>query len=242
MSFERYFPPDPETLLAMRPEEVAVLLLQVLRDMRGPIEPNFAITLPEDKYAGPARQNVLLLMAEAFAYLQREGFVVPFPPELHIYRDKNRVYFMLSREGKTIELPAGFEQHQHAQLLPKELLHSSLMSTVLPLFQRRAYETAVFAAMKQVEIAVRAVSQLPENLVGTALMRKAFLADQRLGKGFVIEAERQALSDLFAGAMGYFRNSTGHRTVDFEPAEAARVILFASELLNMVDERERATA
>jgi hypothetical protein len=42
--------------------------------------------------------------------------------------------------------------------------------------------------------------------------------------------------------MGYFRNSTGHRTVDFEPAEAARVILFASEHLNMVDERERATA
>ena len=133
-------------------------------------------------------------MAEAFAYLQREGLVVvPFPPELHNYMDKSRVYFMLSRAGASIELPAGLEQHQHAQLLPKELLHSSLMGTVLPLFQRRAYETAVFAAMKQVEVAVRAVSQLPENLVGTALMRKAFLADQRLGRGFAIEAERQAL-------------------------------------------------
>jgi hypothetical protein len=68
-------------------------------------------------------------------------------------------------------------------------------------------------------------------------MRKAFQADQPLGNGFAADAERQALSDLFAGAMGYFRNSTGHRSVDFQPAEAARVILFASQLLALVDER-----
>lgn len=240
MSFERLFPPDPETVLAMRPEELAVPLLRVLREKTQPIEPNDPLVLPPGMY-GPLRRKILPLLAEAFAYLQREGLVVPQPPELHNYGDKSRVHYMVSREGLALDLPAGLEQHQHSRLLPKELLHPSLAGTVLPLFQRRDYETAVFAAMKQVEIAVRAVSRLPENLVGTALMRKAFAADQRLGSGFAVDAERQALSDLFAGAMGYFRNTTGHRTVDFEPAEAARVILFASELLNLVAERELAT-
>lgn len=242
MSFQRLFPPDPEAILSMRPEELAVPLLEVLRAQTQPIEPNFAVSLPPAMYAGPQRREVLFLLAEAFSYLLREGFVVPQPPELHHYADKRRVYFMVSREARALELPTGLEHHQHAALLPKQLLSPLLLGTVLPLFQRRDYETAVFAAMKQVELAVRKASELPDNLVGTSLMRKAFQPDQRLGMGLPVDAERQALSDLFAGAMGYFRNTTGHRTVDFEPAEAAQVILFASELLNIVTDRTQATS
>jgi uncharacterized protein (TIGR02391 family) len=134
-------------------------------------------------------------------------------------------------------LPAGLEAYQHSRFLPKELLHPSLLTTVLPMFLRRDYENAVFAGMKQVELVVREASQLPDNLVGTALMRKAFAADQPLGEGFAVDAERQALSDLFAGGMGYYRNTTGHRTVDFTAPEASRVILFASELLNLAQSR-----
>lgn len=245
MSFGRYFPPDADAVLAMSPQELAVPLLRVLRDRVSrertrPIEPNDPIKLPDGMY-GAQRQKVLLILAEAFSYLLREGLVIPQPPELHNYADKEGVRYTLSQAGRAMDLPGGLEQHQHASLLPKALLLPALHVTVLPLFQRRDFETEVFVAMKQVEVAVREAAGLPENLVGTGLMRKAFAADQRMGSGFAADAERQALSDLFAGAMGYFRNTTGHRTVDFTPAEAARVILFASELLSLVQERVRAT-
>jgi hypothetical protein len=180
MTFERHFPPDADAVLAMSPEELAVPLLRVLRDQTRPIEPNDPLKLPDGMY-GPQRQGVLLILAEAFSCLLREGLVIPQPPGFHNYADKERVRYTLSRAGRAMDLPGGLEQHQHASLLPKSLLMPSLHGTVLPLFQRRDFETAVFAAMKQVEVAVREAAGLPENLVGTGLMRKAFAADQRLG-------------------------------------------------------------
>jgi uncharacterized protein Ymh len=53
----------------------------------------------------------------------------------------------------------------------------------------------------------------------------------------VPEAERAALAHLFAGAWGYFRTPTGHRHVLLEPAVAAEIIMFASHLMRIVDER-----
>jgi hypothetical protein len=56
------------------------------------------------------------------------------------------------------------------------------------------------------------------------------LADTKLPPG-----EQDAMAHLFAGAFGVYRNSTGHRHVPTEPAEAAEVIMFASQLLRIVD-------
>lgn len=199
VNLKQFLPEDEAIAAAMPPEELAAPLLAALRTTSQPIEPNDALNLPDGMY--PTRRGeVLLSLAEAFAYLQRECLVVPYPPELHNYADKARRRYKVSRTAAKLELPSGLEAYRHSRLLPQELLNPKLLGTVLPLYFRQDYETAVFAAMKAVEVAVREASALPHDLVGVALMRKAFAADQLLGSGFSVDSERQALSDLFAGA------------------------------------------
>ena len=65
------------------------------------------------------------------------------------------------------------------------------------------YETASFAAMKAVEVEVRRVAGLPKELLGVALMRKAFSPkDGALRDPGAEGGEQQATADLFAGPSG----------------------------------------
>ncbi|WP_170323487.1 TIGR02391 family protein [Cryptosporangium phraense] len=105
------------------------------------------------------------------------------------------------------------------------------------------YETAAFAAMKAVEVEVRRVSGLPNESLGVALMRKAFspkdgvLRDPKAEGG-----EQQATADLFAGAMGAYKNPASHRPVQFNDAvEAAEIIQLADLLLRIVHRAEART-
>jgi uncharacterized protein (TIGR02391 family) len=99
------------------------------------------------------------------------------------------------------------------------------------------YELAVFAAMREVEIRVREVGAFGSEDFGTNLMRKAFQVDDgRLTDTARVPSERQAISDLFAGAIGLFKNPSSHRQVDFgDPVIASEIALFADLLLRMLD-------
>lgn len=89
---------------------------------------------------------------------------------------------------------------------------------------RSEFNVAAFQAMKAVEVAVRDASGLPNDLLGTKLMRKAFDS----GKGpltdpLAEDGEKEARSALFAGAIGSYKNPHSHRDVNLpDPAEGSR--------------------
>jgi hypothetical protein len=50
-----------------------------------------------------------------------------------------------------------------------------------------------------------------------------------------VQSEQQATADVFAGAMGLFKNPTSHRMNTFDSAEqAVSLVLFANYLINLV--------
>lgn len=126
-----------------------------------------------------------------------------------------------------------------ARIWAADRLAGDLASQLGParsIFALGEYETASFAAMKAVEVEVRRISGLSHELVGVKLARTAFapvggpLSDPEAEGG-----ERQAMADLFAGAMGAFKNPVSHRAVQFDDAvEAAEIVQLADLLLRIV--------
>ena len=98
------------------------------------------------------------------------------------------------------------------------------------------YGTAVFKAMREVEVAVRDHAGATNRDLGTKLMRKAFGEGGALADEEAEPSERQGVADLFAGAIATFKNPSSHRIVEFDdPTFASDVVMLADLLLRLVD-------
>ena len=124
-----------------------------------------------------------------------------------------------------------------------EKLDEALEAKVRLSINSGEYETACFAAMREVEVAVRTAGRFDNSLIGVALMKQAFSRDSGPLSDMKAEpGERVAMMELFAGAIGAFKNPSSHRAVDFEDAvEAVEIVQLANLLLRIVRRAEART-
>jgi len=230
-SLTQLLPAAPE-LLKMQPEEIAPMLLEYFNQFGTHIHHyNVFIRSGElGSYAGQKYEQVANALEEAWMVLEREGLIAHKP------EDSNGQMYFITRRGQNIRSRQDFSSYLKANLLPDAVLDPVLAEKVRPLFLGGDYDTAVFRAFREVEVRIRQAAKLPDDLIGTKLIRRAFDVNQGpLSDMTKVESEREATQHLFAGAIGTFKNPSSHRDVTYDPREAASIINFANYLISWVE-------
>lgn len=169
-------------------------------------------------------------LVEAFDWLCVHGLLARDPEQM-----SSDFYYVTARGHHVAAEGDGLALVQAQRRLDIDL-HPRIAARVRSQFLLGEYELAVLAALREVEIRVRELAAASDSDIGVKLMRQAFggtgpLADQSLDGG-----ERDAISALFAGAIGVFKNPSSHRQVEYaDPTVASEIILLGDLLLRMLD-------
>lgn len=232
---------DPEILIYLSPEELAYHLLKVANFnlQSGLVHKERIIStepiVGEDpKYLPQYSGEVQLALLEAITWLEVNGLLLPAPGV-----NGQNGHKVFGRRGKTLLEKSNFDSFVKAAEFPKSLLHTSIANRAWLSLARGELAEAVFTSFRSVEEAVRNAGGYPAAEIGVTLMRKAFNPDSGpLTDMNQPAAEREALMQLFAGAIGSYKNPHSHRTVTIsDPREAQEMVLLASHLLRIVELR-----
>ena len=171
--------PNVNDLLALEVEELAGVLLIHLSSYgdnsgtgavsRGSIsEYNFFNMLGQHPEYPLRQAEVNQALMEAWSWLESEGFLVRDATQ------SSSPWFLISRRAQQLKSREDFAAYRNASLLPKGQLHPLIATQVYPAFLRGEYDTAVFQAFRELEIAVRSVGKFQAHDIGVPLMRAAF--------------------------------------------------------------------
>lgn len=204
------------------------LALHVLNDFATPGEWNTYNWMLKAKSEYGFKGEALMALSEAMQWLRARGLLAQTPDQ------SSSDAAFVTRLGVTA-LNSGLGAVRAVERLQVDL-HPIIERKVRRQFLMGEYDLAVFAAMKEVEIRVRDLAGESNSLLGVKLMTKAFGDGGSLNRGDLDGGERTARMQLYAGAIGVFKNPSSHRQVEFDdPTEASEAILLADLLLRMLD-------
>lgn len=224
-------PVNQEQIRELPTQDLALAFLQMFASEMDPENFNIHSLFREADQVWFRNQDKALLtgrMSDAWAWLIAHGLLGPSTFQ--------EGWFRLTASGYEVAADRAALSSVWASERLSGQLEPELEAKVRPIFNSGDYATACFVAMREVEIIVRKAAALEAKWVGTDLMRKAFRPDDgALADQESLPAERQAVADLFAGAIGAFKNPSSHRVVEFEdPVEAAEIVQLADLLLRLV--------
>ena len=226
--------PDANSVLALEPEELAGVALELIIPIASGNSPGLhptAFTNPEVLGRFADKHNeVQYAMAEAWNWLLREGLIAPAPGDTHGWH-------FVTRRGMQLKNREGVAAYTSSVLLPRALLHPEILKCCWSAFMRGEYDTAVFQAFRELEIAIRTAGGFSADDIGVTLAQKAFRESGPLADASAPAGEKVALLSMMAGALGSYKNPHSHRRVHLSAEDASEMIVLASHLMKIVAAR-----
>lgn len=222
-----WFQLDPEEISALPVDELA---LRILVQLGAGAETRTTL-VSRMQAVEPAPREAKQAVVEAWWWLIRKGLIAPNS------ENADDSLWTPTRLGLDVaSRPDGLARLRAGERVEMDL-HPRIAADVRAEFLRGKFETAVWVAMRAVEVALREASGADAHSYGNGLLAHAFANESGTLIDYELpDAERQAVAYLFRGAIGALKNPHSHREIRIEDStEAAEIVVFASLLLRILD-------